>query len=458
MADLRATRTVGPNLPTPAVNVWDWPGKAKVNRLLATAPPETRNVHESTCRVPYDIVEIITAHLACDPDTLKACSLICRSWYIAAVPHLYYTLTLKRDGYDAVHGKPKSLLKLHEQGLMHLVKESRVEQSRFEGSWFVPHMFSCHNLRYLSAFANVHTLQLQKLEIYRFVPDIWQYFGPFCTTLRSVALSDPRCTPRQLSRFLSLLPNLDNIEIWNPHPYPLNATTSDSQLVSFTTLKLQGRLALLDFRWIKTWTYLIASCGLRFRHRESASCAPVLSEACSETLETFQFNTTDSKSSCLGTYIYGFELTVNRWSLSHIPKIQSIPTQGSPISTSRGLAKESQPPRRLPQPFDRYGGVLDYHIPCVYRTLHHPRGMCGILPAKESHVVRDIGQDESGQTIQISISARRFGFFVWRSTTEVGGCFGLDDRERFPRFSRVTSHRPLGGISPLWTINGLPRI
>jgi len=269
------------------------------DRLLGNTSPETCTAHESTCRVPYDIVEAIVAHLARDIGALKTCSLTCRSWHVAAVPHLHYTLTLKGNRPDVIHGKPKPLLKLHEQGLLHLVKEVRVWDS---GGWFVPREFRHSDLRYFSALTNVHSLELQNVDIFRFIPGSEHWFGKFSPTLRSITLSNPRGSHRQLSHFLSLFPNLDDVEIWNHCPCPLEDTIFDTQLVSVPSPKLRGRLALLNFYWVETWTHLIASCGLRFRHmdlRRSTSCASVLLEACAETLETLRFNATEGKQSCL---------------------------------------------------------------------------------------------------------------------------------------------------------------
>ena len=261
--------------------------------LLGNAPPEPRIVHESSCRVPYEVVETIIAHLARDLDALGACSLTCHSWRTAAVPHLHYTLSLKGNGPEIIRGKPRSLLWLHGQGLLPFVKEVRVWGM---GCWFMPQAFSHRSLRYFSALSSVHTLELHDVEIYRFVTGTEHHFGHFSPTLRSIMLSRPCSTPRQLSHFLSLFPNLDDVEIWNHGTSPPNDSIFDTQPIS--TPKLRGRLTLLDFCWVKTWTYLIVSCGLRFRHmdlRESANCAPVLLEACAETLETLRFNATDSK-------------------------------------------------------------------------------------------------------------------------------------------------------------------
>ena len=327
-SDIRTPQIVGMTLSARMVIIWHR-GKTKVNRLLGNPLSETRAAHESTCRLPYEFVEMIIAHLAHDLDALKACSLACRSWHTVAVPHLYHTLTLRREKPSLTHDgtsppsardKLKPLSKLHDLGLISVVEEIRVEQ-RVEGwsginTWFVPHEFNRRDLRYFSTFTNVRTLRLQNLEIYRFVPNIERYFGHFSPTLRSIVLFEPRCTPRQLSYILSLFSNLENIEIEGT-AVP-DKIIPETVLVPFSAPKLRGRLALYDFDWVETWTHLITSCGgLRFRHldlRGSASCVSVLLEACSGTLETLRINATDGsigKRFCMSFRI-GFGLMVNR--------------------------------------------------------------------------------------------------------------------------------------------------
>jgi hypothetical protein len=263
-------------------------GQANINRLLDNAPPETRTTRTPTCNLPYEIVEMIIAHIARDFDALKTCSLTCRSWYTAAVPHLHRTLTLTK------RGKLKPLSRLHRLGLMPLIKEIRVEQ---KGAWFMPHAFSRRDLGYFSAFANVRTLKFEYFEIPRFMPGIDSYFGHFSPTVQSIMLLQPFCTPRQLSLFLTLFPNLDDITIQRISTSPPNTTILDTEFFPFSTPRLRGRLALLGFDSVETWTHLIALGGdLRFRYMDLCrvgGCAPVLFEACAETLETLRFYATD---------------------------------------------------------------------------------------------------------------------------------------------------------------------
>ena len=308
-SDLCALRAVGINLPTRMAIIWHR-GIAKVNRLLHNTHPPTRTTHESSCRVPFEIVEMIIAHLTDDHRALKACSLTCRSWYSVAVPHIHHTLTLRRNTpYPIGRMDPQSasdklgpLSKLDELGLIPLVKEIRVVQWDGEYPWFTPLAFGLLDLRYFSAFANVHTLKLQRVDIYHFIPHAGHYFGHFSPTLRSITLHRSHCTPRQLSHFLSLFPNLDDIEIWSHFihvpdttiPTITDTTTPDTKHISSSALKHRGWLVLHDFPWAEAWTHLIASWGgLRFRHMAltlSGDSAPILFEACAETLESLRFD------------------------------------------------------------------------------------------------------------------------------------------------------------------------
>ena len=270
-------------------------GRANIDRLLGNPPPEPRIVHESACRLPYEIVETIIAHIACDLDALKACSLACRSWYIAAVPHFHHTLILKSDLSGTAHDKLKPLSELHQLGLALLIKEIRVEK----GTWFEPQAFSRRDLRYFSAFMNVRTLKFQYLDISRFISGMERYFGHFSPSLRSIALFKPRSTPRQLSHFLSFFSTLDDVKICGPIYVP-NNTIPDAELVP-STQRLRGRLVLRSFGSVEAWTRLITSGGaLQFHYMDLyrvRGCTPVLFEACAETLESLRFYTTDGLTS-----------------------------------------------------------------------------------------------------------------------------------------------------------------
>jgi len=291
--DLCTIRTAGVTLLTRMI--W-YRGKAKLRTLLANAPPETHTTPKPAIPIPLEIVEMIIAHLIYDLRALKACSLTCYSWYIAAVPHLHHTIIFRETNIGIAHVELKPLSKLHELGILPLVREIRVRQSNRPRPWFTPQAFSRRDLRYFSAFTNVRKLKLERLDISSFIPEVERYFGQFSTTLRSIALFAPLCTPRQLSYFLTLFSNLDDVEIrgFYPPPFPPRDTTPDTELVPISAPKLRGMLIVSSFREVETWKDLIASCnGLRFYYmdlRSVAGCAPILLKACSETLDTLRFS------------------------------------------------------------------------------------------------------------------------------------------------------------------------
>ena len=293
-SDLCAICTLGLNLPTRVVIIWHR-GKAKVDRLFGKGPPGTRTTREPTCRLPPEIVEMIIAHCSHSRVTLKACSLTCRSWYIAAVPHIHHILILRERKPNKHHGKLKPLSKLHELGLTPLVKTITVYQ-RLNSQWFTPQVFSRRDLRHFSAFTNVRVLKIEHMDISSFIPGIERYFKHFSPTLHSINLRNPRCTPRQLSYFLSLFPNLDDIHIWQDSAHQPD-TTPATELVPFSAPGLRGKLTLYSCHWTDTWTHLIASGGgLRFRYIDlykAGGCAPMLFEACAETLEMLRFHLTN---------------------------------------------------------------------------------------------------------------------------------------------------------------------
>ena len=204
----RVVFTVWTNLSARLAAVWH--RNTKTNLPLSNPPPEARIARESTRSLPHEIVEIIIANLAHALDDLKACSLTCRFWYSAAVPHIHHSVTLNLPG--GWHGTYRSLLQpisaLRERGLIHLVKAIQVNQEPGLGWRFLPQTFTDLDRRHFSALTNVHTLKIQSLEIYRFIPGIERHFGQFSQTLRSITLWQPYGTPQQLSHFLSIFLNL----------------------------------------------------------------------------------------------------------------------------------------------------------------------------------------------------------------------------------------------------------
>jgi len=67
--------------------------------------PETSTTPPSPAtRLPLEVVQIIVGYLTYDARSLRACTLTCYSWYIAAAPHLHHTLVIV---YSSFHRKPR---------------------------------------------------------------------------------------------------------------------------------------------------------------------------------------------------------------------------------------------------------------------------------------------------------------------------------------------------------------
>ena len=196
----------------------------------------------------------------------------------------------------APHDNLRPLSKLYELGLTPLVKEIFVKQGYNSADWFLPCTFRNRDLSRFSSFSNVQSLKIQRLDLNHFMPYIKHYFEQFSPTLRSIALFSPYCTaPQQLSHFLSLFPNLDDINI--TYFRPPNNSDPHQELIPFSAPKLRGDLTLDTSHSIEIWLYLVAACGgLRFRFVELyrvGDCAQIILEECAGTLETLKFYLTD---------------------------------------------------------------------------------------------------------------------------------------------------------------------
>lgn len=240
--------------------------------------------------LPYELVEMIIDHLIYDIPTLKACSLLGNCWYIVAAPHIHRTFVI-RGGKRC---NLKTIPKRRERGLLHLTQEIQIRQYPGGPNWFRLEFFRRLDARHFFAFDNIQSLSVQCLDISGFLPRPHHYFHRLSPTLRSLTLDTPLCTPRELYMFISLFPNLDDIEIRSytrpEYGYP------DRALVPYHIPKFQGQLTLRSFYMAEVWQYLAAPCGLRFRSihfHPVPSYAPFLFAVCAETLETLRIEPYD---------------------------------------------------------------------------------------------------------------------------------------------------------------------
>jgi len=84
-----------------AKRVW-YRSLARIRRIFSTsAPPETPPARSSPVSgLPHEVIELTVSYLVCQAPSLRACTLTCYSWYIAAVPYLYRILITPTYSWD----------------------------------------------------------------------------------------------------------------------------------------------------------------------------------------------------------------------------------------------------------------------------------------------------------------------------------------------------------------------
>jgi hypothetical protein len=268
-----------------------FPAKARANQPKAVrSGVEASTTVYQTVNLPQDILEIIIAELGDDTSSLKAYSETCRSWYLAAAPHLHRTLIFEERPLDPTRAEFKPLAKMHKMDLLPFVKKLWIRSSSFE-PWISPRKFDRQTLRYFSALTNVQQLRIERLDLSRFMPCIERYFGHFAPTLQSISLTISSGTQRQLLYFLGLFPNLDDIDIeYYPTTKPDPTTNPGSEVaVPFSIPSLRGQLKLTHFPSEMIFRDMITLFGgLRFRYMDlfSVEGSRLLLEACADTLQT----------------------------------------------------------------------------------------------------------------------------------------------------------------------------
>jgi hypothetical protein len=206
-------------------------------------------------------VEIIVAHLIYDLPTLKACAAVCLSWYNIATPHLHHTLIFREQTAATsdkdLHKYLSPLAPLHKLRLLSFVKQVQFRRATSLHSRVTPLLFDPRSMRYFRTLVNLQDLAIADLDFSMFPVGVDQYFGHFSPTLRSVTLSCPRGTPRQLLDFLRLFPKLNDIRIAHYYPKSQDGEGVDTQLVP---IEGEPRCRLV-LRWSGDMQFLLEACA-----------------------------------------------------------------------------------------------------------------------------------------------------------------------------------------------------
>ena len=161
--------------------------------------------------LPQEVVEVIITNLICDKRSLRACSLTCHSWCIAAFPHL----SKSHPYHEYLPVGPKIIVvqspPVHAQPWA-----ASVGQEAPDHSWpheFSPGEFRCFILPYFSALTNVQEFWIDHSDIPKFMLRLLQYFSHFLPIVRSLALRSPKGTRRQIIYFIGLFQHLEYLKL-----------------------------------------------------------------------------------------------------------------------------------------------------------------------------------------------------------------------------------------------------
>ena len=250
------------------------------------------------CHQPSpDIVEMIIPHLTWDIPSLHTCSLTCCSWYIATVLRLHRTLTIQtsREAIGRFRW-PSPLLYMHRLRLLPMVSKLQfLEGCDSDSRGFSTNRFNCCLLYRFFALTNVQELEIDLLDIPKFMPRIRRYFKNFLPTLRSLTLREPDGCRRQIIYFIGLFQHLEDLKLlfeprrsyWGRQEIP----QVNLALIPAFAPPLRGRLTMSSFGRCGLLEDMVHLFGeIRFRYMDLFNVADVqlLLNACGGTLETLR--------------------------------------------------------------------------------------------------------------------------------------------------------------------------
>jgi len=241
---------------------------------------------------------MVIAYLTYDTCSLRACTLTCYSWYIAAVPHLHQTLICPTHSLQEDRNlRFLSLIKRKSLGLLPLVKTlwvigdniHHVAVSLWPPNW--------HILLPLFRFTNINQLRIDYPDIHNLLPWVQPRHKHFLPALRALALKEPKGSRREIIYFIGLFQHLQDLKLydWADHRKEL---VGNSRLTPPFVPPLQGSLTVRRSTGVNHLRDMINLFGgLRFRHMNlfQVDGMQLLLSACAETLESVALDPTDPR-------------------------------------------------------------------------------------------------------------------------------------------------------------------
>jgi len=236
---------------------------------------------------------MIIAYLIYDIRSLRACSNTCYPWYIAAVPHLYYTLRVDINSLDQEFRWPNPVQNMHVLGLLPLVKLFSIRRGGCSKIGLSQNLFNRCTLRQFSTLTGIQTLWIDDLDIPSFMSRVRRYFGHLLPTVQFLTLKEPKGSNRQIIYFIGMFRHLEDLRLLYDE-YRVNfqdEPADDLMLLPPSAPPLRGRLFLKNFTRISLLEDMIDLFGgIRFRRMDlfNVDGMPLLLSACAKTLQTLQ--------------------------------------------------------------------------------------------------------------------------------------------------------------------------
>ena len=377
-------------------------GSGGISPETSTTPPSPAT------RLPLEVIGTIVSYLIYDVRSLRTCTLTCYSWYIAAVPHLHHTLTIRINSYDQKFRWPNPIRHMHMLGLLPLVKNLRVCGDDYPK--FSPKLFNCCIQRQFSALANVQELEIEYLDISSFMPRIKQYFSHFSSTVRSLILREPNGSCRQIIYFIGLFQHLQDLNLLYDRPSSREELADDLTHIPLFTPPLQGWLTMMCFTRVGLLKDMIDLFGgLRFHgmHLFDVDGMRLLLEACAKTLEAIVLYPTDPRGEqpCLkSTQVLAENFTV-KFSLQDFDLSQnkSLHTVEFPAS-SIDCALNDNPPGSVLSFLKHLLSTIPPSVSLEIIVLYFDCDFCGVK--SRWPYLREISQGEAAE--EASWHRRRF--------------------------------------------------
>jgi len=274
-----------------------------IQRIRPGSTPETSTTPASPAsRLHLELVQEIMAYLSDDKHSLRTCSLTCYSWYIASISHLHYALVVDPN-LSGEFQWPNPLLHMHALGLLPLVEVVWIRGRRSPRA-FSSELLDNRILRQFHALSNVRQLMIEYLDIPTFMPSIRRNIRHFLPTVQHLSLREPKGSRRQIIYFIGLFQHLDDLRLLYDevnfdqeyHERRQEEPVDDPTLVPPFVPPLRGSLTLSCFTRVSLLRDMVKLFGgLRFRHMSLfyVYWTRLLLDACAQTLESLQLDSTD---------------------------------------------------------------------------------------------------------------------------------------------------------------------